>query len=122
MAIDTLDHVNINTSDLEACLAFYLDALGFEDGPRPEFGIPGAWLYCGGNPVIHIMATPDARTGPTGPVDHVAFRCTGFEGVKQNLEKHGLDYQENHVPDFKIRQLFVRDPDGVKVELNFAEE
>ncbi len=121
MTVDTLDHVTINTSDLEACLAFYLDALGFEDGPRPELGIPGAWLYCGGNPVVHIMAMPDASAGPTGPVDHVAFRCTGIEDFKKRLSDHGCDYDENNIADFNLRQLFVHDPDGVKVELNFFE-
>lgn len=122
MAVNTLDHVNINTRDLDACKKFYGEILGFEDGPRPEFGIPGAWMYCGDQPVIHIMAMPDAPAGPTGPLDHVAFRCTDFDGFKQRLDAAGLEFGENHVPDFKIRQLFVHDPDGVKIELNFAEE
>ena len=42
--------------------------------------------------------------------------------MKARLEKAGLKYGENDVPDFKIKQLFVHDPDGVKVELNFVAE
>ncbi|MDX1580915.1 MAG: VOC family protein [Alphaproteobacteria bacterium] len=122
MTIQQLDHVNINTSDLEACKRFYADILGFEDGERPDFGFPGAWMYCGDQAVIHIMAMPDAPTGPTGPIDHVAFRCTGFEAMKDRLEGAGLSYKENVVPDFGIKQLFVHDPDGIKVELNFFED
>ena len=126
MGVQTLDHVNINTRNLEACIAFYEDVLGFENGPRPDFGIPGAWMYCSGQPVIHIMAhegeKTDAPQGPTGPLDHVAFKCTDFDAMKARLTDAGLEYGENDVPDFKIKQLFVHDPDGVKVELNFVGE
>lgn len=122
MAINTLDHVTINTSNLDACKKFYGETLGFEDGPRPALDIPGAWMYCGDQPVLHIMAMPDAPTGPTGPLDHVAFRCTDFDEIKQRLNDAKLEFGENHIPDFKIRQLFLHDPDGVKIELNFAIE
>ena len=122
MGVESLDHVNINTSNLEACITFYEQVLGFENGARPNFGFPGAWMYCGDQPVIHIMAMPDAPKGPTGPLDHVAFKCTDFDAMKARLADAGLDYGENDVPDFKIKQLFVHDPDGVKVELNFVGE
>ena len=122
MGVQMLDHVNINTNNLDACIGFYADILGFENGPRPDFGFAGAWMYCGEQPVIHIMAMPDAPGGSTGPLDHVAFKCTDFDAMKERLEKAGLKYGENDVPDFKIKQLFVHDPDGVKVELNFAAE
>ncbi|MFN3232057.1 MAG: VOC family protein [Alphaproteobacteria bacterium] len=122
MTIQQLDHVNINTRDLDACIKFYSDILGFENGPRPDFGFPGAWMYCGEQAVIHIMAMPDAPTGPTGPLDHVAFKCSGFDAMKERLEKSSLKYGANEVPDFNIKQLFVHDPDGVKIELNFVGE
>lgn len=120
MSIDTLDHVTINTGKLDECLAFYRGVLGFEDGPRPEIGIPGAWMYCGDRAVIHIIAMPDAPTGPTGPLDHIAFRCTDIDDFKKRLSDHAYDFNENSLPDFNLRQLFVHDPDGVKVELNFT--
>lgn len=122
MGIELLDHVNINTRNLEACIRFYGEVLGFENGPRPDFGFPGAWMYCGSQPVIHIMAMDSAPGGTTGPLDHVAFRCTGFEAIRDRLAESGLKFEQNIVPDFKIKQLFVRDPDGVKIELNFIGE
>ena len=60
MTIQLLDHVNICTRDLDACMKFYSDILGFENGPRPELGVPGAWMYCGEQAVIHIMAFDEA--------------------------------------------------------------
>lgn len=122
MSVNLLEHVNINTQDLDACIKFYSDILGFENGPRPDVGFPGAWMYCGGQAVIHIMQMPGGPEGPTGCIDHVAFGCSDIESFRQRLREAGLAFHENHVPDFKIRQLFVRDPDGVKVELNFREE
>jgi catechol 2,3-dioxygenase-like lactoylglutathione lyase family enzyme len=122
MGIDTLDHVNINTRNLDACVRFYAEVLGFENGPRPNFGFPGAWMYCGERAVIHVMANENAPVGPTGPLDHVAFRCRGFEEMRERLAANGLAFEQNVVPDFRIKQLFVRDPDGVKIELNFLDE
>ncbi len=122
MTIQMLDHVNINTRDLDACISFYSDILGFENGPRPDFGFPGAWMYCGDQAVIHIMAMPDAPAGNTGPLDHVAFKCSGFDAMKSRLNDSGLKFRSNEVPDFNIKQLFVHDPDGVKIELNFVGE
>jgi len=47
MGIKGLDHVNINTSNMEDTLSFYVDLLDFREGFRPPFDFPGAWLYAG---------------------------------------------------------------------------
>ncbi len=82
--------------------------------------MPGAWLYLGGRPVVHLVG---GRRGEvpltTGPFDHIAFEAQDFQAMRSKMQALGLDFQENDVPDFKIQQLFVRDPDGVKIELNF---
>ena len=49
-----LDHVNIRTRRLSVLRAFYTDVLGLKDGPRPPFGHPGAWLYAGDHPIVHL--------------------------------------------------------------------
>ena len=38
--ISGLDHVNIETSELEETIHFYEDVLGFENGDRPPFDFP----------------------------------------------------------------------------------
>ena len=40
-------HVAISVTDLEAARAFYIDGLGFEELPRPNFGVDGMWLRVG---------------------------------------------------------------------------
>lgn len=117
-----LDHVNIRCADLAKSRAFYAQTLGLTEGERPRISIPGAWLYLGGRPVVHLIdaaAMGGAAVGATGPFDHVAFEAEDFEGVRERLQARGVTFQESVFPDFGLKQLFFPDPDGVKIELNF---
>lgn len=119
MALTDLDHYNIFTGNLDRSVKFYEQVLGLHNGKRPDFGIPGAWLYCGEKAVVHLVGIKQNEKSGAGTIDHVAFRATDFEGMKENLQKRGIKFSEMSVPDFNVRQIFVHDPDGVKVELNF---
>jgi catechol 2,3-dioxygenase-like lactoylglutathione lyase family enzyme len=121
MAIDGIDHYTILTADLEATKRFYCGHLGLSEGPRPAFDFPGAWLYAGGHPVVHVIAgRPFVSDGGTGGVDHVAFRAKGDpDDLARRLERDGVRVASRVVPGGKIRQLFCDDPSGVRVELNF---
>ena len=120
MIIDGLDHINIRTRDLERCSKFYTEVLGFELGDRPPFPFPGAWLYCNGRPVIHLIATDQETDSSLSPVDHFAVAARGFDDTIARLEEAGAEHQVRDVPGRAIRQVFVQDPDGVFVELNFS--
>lgn len=120
MAIAGIDHYTILTDDLDATRRFYCDLLGLTDGPRPPFSFPGAWLYAGGHPVVHVVAGRQIPPGGTGAVDHVAFRAQGDpDALAKRLDSEGFQVASRVVPASKIRQLFCNDPSGVKVELNF---
>ena len=119
MTLASLDHVTIVTSDLERATAFYVDVLGLSEGDRPAFDFPGAWLYCGQAPVLHLVARKGSPSGPTGAIDHIAFRASGFDAFKIRLAQHDISFDERHVPGTSLHQIFVTDPDGVKVEINF---
>jgi catechol 2,3-dioxygenase-like lactoylglutathione lyase family enzyme len=130
MRIKQLDHFNIigNRADLERVTAFYTEILGFEEGPRPDFGIEleGAWLYREGKPLVHLAVVemedsmkPGLYETQTGYVHHIAFDCEGFQDSKLTLEKHGIEYYITTVPGTKIEQLFFHDPTGIRLELNF---
>jgi catechol 2,3-dioxygenase-like lactoylglutathione lyase family enzyme len=119
MALRGLDHVNINCADLERSRAFYVDALGMTDGERPPFGVPGAWLYLGGRPVVHLVGGMASTGESTGRFDHFAFEAEDFDATRSHLEAKGIAFHELVVPASDVRQIFFRDPDGVKIELNF---
>ena len=122
MPVTQLNHVNVQTTDLEGTKAFYERVLGFKVGPRPNFDFPGYWLYCGDIPVMHLSGGHKARTDnpkDTGNFDHVAFTATDFDGMKKHLKKLGIAYREQKVPGARVWQLFVTDPNKVVIELNY---
>jgi catechol 2,3-dioxygenase-like lactoylglutathione lyase family enzyme len=120
MAVHGVDHINICTADLERCRAFYCGVLGFEEGYRPPFDSPGAWLYAGDAPLVHVSVTDTPRIGES-PVDHVAFAVKGYDAMCMRLDDEGIAFESYQVPDNPTRQIFVKDPDGVDVELNFRD-
>ena len=120
MALDRLEHVTIRTEDVEATRAFYED-LGLRAGDRPPFSFHGYWLYLGATPCIHLTAAAPEAQG-TGSIDHIAFTATDHAGVVARLEAAGARIRERTVPMLGLRQVFVDDPNGVTVELNFPAE
>ena len=121
MPIQGLDHINIHTSRLEETIRFNTKLLDFQEGFRPPFNFPGAWLYSRERAVIHLVDRQDVSEGIENPVDHVAFEATGFDQTCKQLEDSGWDYRTADVPATNIRQIFMMDPNGVKLELNFNE-
>ena len=132
MALTGMEHYLVLTADLDATRDFYQDAFGMSQGFRPPLGFPGYWMYLGRTPVIHIAewSTYTAHsnrkdipvTAPaasTGSFDHVAFNAEDFADVIARLERHGVTPARNLVSGSGMRQLFVFDPNGVKIEINF---
>ena len=119
MPLKGLDHVTVNCADLARSRAFYAEVLGLIDGKRPAFPFPGAWLYAGDHPVVHLVG--GAPSGPTGSFDHVAFEASDFPATRARLAGMGVDFQENTFAAAGLSQIFLRDPDGVKLELNFRD-
>lgn len=134
MALTRLDHFSIRTTDVEGTRDFLVRALGLTNGDRPPFKFPGAWLYCGDKDVIHIIGIePDdngglvdylgdreqtANTG-TGAVDHLAFAAEDIDSMRARLAAQGIATREREVPLLGLRQIFLEDPNGVTIELNF---
>ncbi len=127
MPLHRLDHALVLTDDLDATRAFYCEALGFETGERPPLAFPGYWLYLDGVACLHIAerAAYEAHAAEVGlrrgdgPVDHLAFGVEGGdEALVAQLEAAGVEAVANDVPAAGIRQLFVDDPNGVRIELN----
>ena len=117
--IGGLDHINIETTDLEESVRFYEDVFGLKSGWRPGFDVPGAWLYVDEQPVVHLVVRDTVNAGPTGAIHHVALEAAGLEAMTERLSRHGIEFTKTVVPDLGVTQLFVVDPNGVRLELNF---
>jgi catechol 2,3-dioxygenase-like lactoylglutathione lyase family enzyme len=123
-----LDHFLVLTDDIDATRDFWCEVLGLEVGPRPPLEFPGYWLYLGGKPCVHIAerrayVVHSGRVGipaATGPVEHVAFDAEDREAVAERLRRSRAPAVQNEVPGV-MRQFFVHDPNGVKIEINVKE-
>jgi catechol 2,3-dioxygenase-like lactoylglutathione lyase family enzyme len=119
------------THDIDGTRDFYCRVLGFRDGFRPPLGFPGYWLYLGDVPCIHIaewrtytahsgkLEIPVSTEAPgTGALDHIAFNATDYDEIVARLASNGVTAQRNITHANGLRQLFLNDPNGVKIEIN----
>lgn len=113
-----IDHANISTTKLAETRAFFVDVLGLKVGPRPNFSFGGAWLYAGGQAVVHLVERANART-PDGAIDHFSLTVTDLEAMLARLDQAKVPYVVQDIPDGFGRQAFVKDPNGVTVELTW---
>ena len=120
MSIQGMNHFTVLAQDLDATMAFYVDLLGLEEGHRPPLGFPGAWLYAGGQAVLHIVAGRALPAEPAGVLDHMAFSASDLAGVVAKLKAQNIHYALRQQPQSGVWQLFCHDPNGAKVELDFA--
>jgi catechol 2,3-dioxygenase-like lactoylglutathione lyase family enzyme len=122
LSVGVLDHFNIRTRKLADTVRFYEDVLGLEKGARPNFAFPGAWMYSEGKPVVHLVdisPTAEAQKPDSGCVHHVAFVSLGFDAMRQRLQSKGTPFEARQVPGGDLWQIFVNDPNGVMIELNY---
>ena len=117
--IESMNHFTVLTDDLERTLAFYVDGLGFAVGPRPPFDFPGAWLYAGDRPILHVVAGRHLPESRAGVLDHMAFSARDLRGEKAALERMNVRYDLRRLAGSDQWQLFCHDPSGAKVELDF---
>jgi catechol 2,3-dioxygenase-like lactoylglutathione lyase family enzyme len=135
----SLNHFSIRSLEIEKTTDFYSKLLGLTVGPRPEFPFPGVWLYNGdesswANAVLHLIAIdkndpnglkqylgerdPSSLYG-SGAVDHIAFFAVGLEEKINLLKELKISYRERTVPVIGLHQIFLDDPNGIVIELNY---
>jgi catechol 2,3-dioxygenase-like lactoylglutathione lyase family enzyme len=132
MPLQRMEHFLVLSDDIEKTKDFYCSALGMTEGFRPQLDFPGYWLYVGGTPCVHVadwasyeiwtaaVGIPiSSRAAGTGPVDHIAFNASGFDETLARLKEHGIEPAQNLLDDIGLKQLFLYDPNGVAIELNF---
>ncbi len=121
VGITGLDHINIDTAKPDETVAFYEQVLGLENRPndRPDFGFPGAWLFLGDTAVVHLnFVEDDGRSTLRSAFNHIAFEGDDFDGMCALLDERGLKYRTSERPEISLSQIFVNDPNGVRVEVN----
>lgn len=126
----SLDHVTVLSTDFDRAERFYCGLLGMRVGPRPAIPVPGRWFYVGGEAVVHVLprtATTAAATAAEasreaeGAIDHFALKARDRPAFEQRLRAAGQPFESRRLADSGLWQIFLTDPDGVRVELNFED-
>ena len=141
MGVRRIEHYNIRTTKFAETVRFYDDALAMkaQRSPAAPANSPATWIYDeSGVAAIHLTpvdpadpegsyarmaayrgADPDAAFHGSGAIDHIAFECEGYDEIKARLQAMEVAFVENAFPKINLRQIFLKDPNGVTLELNF---
>ena len=135
MPLSHIEHFLVAADDIDATRDWYARVLGMRPGPHPDFGFPVHWMYLGEVDVVHIGPsakhaneaqrkylgrTSQDRGAGTGALDHIAFRATGLQDMMRHLRSDGISFSQRRANGQALFQLYFHDPNGIKIELNFA--
>lgn len=134
MPLTKLDHFLVQTEDVEATANWYEHVLGMHRGPTPDFRFHVVWMYIGDDALVHItdggknvsenrkayLGQQSTDTHGTGVLDHVAFHATGLKDMMDRLKQQNIQFDQRQVDSQGLFQLFLFDPNGIKVELNYS--
>ena len=134
MPLSHIEHYLVLSDEIDATRDWYRDVLGMQEGWHPDFGFPVYWMYLDGVDVVHVgksakhagdnqraylgRLAQDTGAG-TGAIDHIAFRAKGLKQTMAHLRRHKVEFSERRANGQALYQLFMYDPNGIKVELNF---
>jgi catechol 2,3-dioxygenase-like lactoylglutathione lyase family enzyme len=135
MPLSHIEHILVAADDIDATRDWYARVLGMTSGPHPDFGFPVHWMYLGDVDMVHIgpsakMAgaiqkqylgrTSQGAGQGTGAIDHIAFRATGLRQMLEHLRAEKIQFTQRRANGQALFQLFFLDPNGIKIELNYA--
>lgn len=142
MPIKRLDHVNFITHDMTATIKFYCDIIGLTQGSHLSIDTAqSVYFYIEGQnfPILHIGNAKLEKKQPkyerfaelsensswnfsTGSFDHFCLLLDDhdYDGMIKQLNKHNIQHQTYCHQDIALKQIWVLDPNGVRVELNFV--
>jgi catechol 2,3-dioxygenase-like lactoylglutathione lyase family enzyme len=114
----TINHVSVNARDLRESVDFYVELLGAEPIPSPNFGVPVQWLALG-HTQLHLY---ERDLQPTSN-HHFAVTVEDLEPIyraaerRDAFERHAFG---NHLVELPgdVVQLYLRDPGGNLVEID----
>jgi catechol 2,3-dioxygenase-like lactoylglutathione lyase family enzyme len=98
MPLQRLEHYLLLSDDIHKTRDFYRDVLGMAEGFRPELEFPGFWLYLDDVPCIHIAE---------------------WRSYAAWTKKTGIPVSTRAASTGAVKQMFLRDPNGVPLEIDF---
>src|SRR5512147_493359 len=111
MPLSHIEHILVQTDDIERTCDWYVRVLGMRQGLHPDFKFPVAWLYLGERDVVHVtqggagvsenrrryLGQQSADTRGSGAIDHIAFSCSGLRETIAHLKALAVPFRERQV-------------------------
>lgn len=125
LAVKSIDHVTLVSSDLERSRQFYSELLGMQERRRPDFGFPGLWFQAGSTQIHLNVQSEEAGTAglkydatSITRALHVAFEVEDANAAAELLRARGVEIiaGPRSRPDGAL-QLYIMDPDGHQIEI-----
>ena len=135
MPLSHIEHFLVAADDIDGTRDWYARVLGMKPGAHPDFGFPVHWMYVDGVDVVHIGPsakqageiqrrylgrTSQQSAEGTGAIDHIAFRASGLRAMLEHLKREKVAFSQRRANGQALFQLFLYDPNGIKIELNYA--
>jgi catechol 2,3-dioxygenase-like lactoylglutathione lyase family enzyme len=124
------DHISLSAKDPEAMKDFLCELLDLQAGTRPGFSFQGYFLFAGDEDIIHIFGRSDdskitdklreldvQESEVQNIVHHVSFYSDDYDQTIQRIEQLNVKYVTYDVPDSNVKQLFVRAPENLLIEI-----
>lgn len=121
------DHLSLSAKDPEGMKDFLCQLLNLQAGTRPGFSFQGYFLYAGGDDVIHIFgrSSDSVRRDTVNSlgvqdehiVHHISFYSDDYDETIRRIDQLNVNYTTYNVPDSDVKQLFVRAPENLIIEI-----
>ena len=115
--IKQLAHVSIISTDLNETARFDFGALGLKS--RFEFTkdgkLHGYYINIGHNTFIEVF---QGDPGEVGNINHLALEVEDIDGMIKRIQEHGYDVGEKELGADNSWQVWLEDPDGVRIEFH----
>lgn len=126
MKLNSIHHIAIIVSNLDAAKEFYVGKLGFEiirENHRPEKHDTKLDLRIDAETELEIFAVENPPKRPSYPeacgLRHLAFYVSDVEGTVRELSMLGIECEPIRIDDYTGKKMtFFRDPDGLPLEIH----
>jgi len=118
-----LDHIGIATDNIEKCISFYCDMLGFELVKQVEDDEMKI-AYCRNGKTIVEFLQPKGRNDYAKGITHTAYRVTNLDELAEKFRQEGVSLYMDSIMETdkllgtnKARCIFASAATGEYVEL-----
>ncbi|MCE0497348.1 MAG: VOC family protein [Methylacidiphilales bacterium] len=118
MSIQSVAHVCIKTTDLDATTNFYCDALGmkkFFNFMRKE-KIIGFYMKASNETFVEVFLTDEVEKLGKQVLSHFCLQTGSIEGLRKAIIERGYSPNEIKMGADNTPQFWMKDPNGLDIE------